>query len=202
MPPPARADLPDAAAPAAKAAEPGDASFVAWTDPAGVDALLRGQDLPASDKDPRGCNFDVPEQSCIPGSAGVNWACRNDCASGCESCASDCRAKLAGCHERACAAEPARCVQACLTTRDRCASQCVAQVAAYEKEVRENYGCKDKRAALEICKRATACLATCDAKKTPDACRAACKKTHAAGCNEHFMQQVDFGNCNAYEDPI
>jgi hypothetical protein len=93
-----------------------------------------------------------------------------------------------------------------LSARDHCAGACAQLVANYVKEVRDNYGCKDKRPALEICKRAVACIAACEQAKTTDgkrdACRAACKKSRAAGCHEGFIQDVDLGNCFAYESPI
>jgi hypothetical protein len=180
-----------------------------------VDALLRGTEAPSSDKDPRSCAFAVPQQSCIPGPEGVDWSCRSDCATTCDRCAEGCRATLASCRApcdggsacaRSCGEEAGRCTQACLSTRDRCASGCPEQVAAYLKELRENYGCKDKRSALEICKRAVGCMAGCDRGKITDdkreACRASCKKSRAAGCNERFLANVDMGDCFAYEDPI
>jgi hypothetical protein len=175
-----------------------------------VDALLRGADSP-SDGDPRSCNFKVPQQSCIPGPEGVDWSCRSDCASECGKCGTDCRTTMGACRSgcatagaacpRGCGQSAGACLDACLRTRDRCATHCSEVVAEYVKEVNGNYGCKDKRPALDICKRAVACVKACP-EKNGDACRAACKKSRAAGCNAHFLENVEFGDCFPYESPI
>jgi hypothetical protein len=204
---PAHAAAPDAALP----------SFTEWTAPAAVDALLRGAILPRGDKDPLSCNFDMPQQSCIPGPDAVMWGCRGECAETCSGCASACIADMTACRaicaggdapcERACGSGAGACLQSCLGARDRCATGvCGKRVAEYQHEVATNYGCKPKRSALDICKRTVACMTACDAPSRSDAqreaCRAACKKTHAPGCNAGFLQNVDMSSCFAYEDPV
>jgi hypothetical protein len=191
------------AAPIARRDEPRDASSdapAAWTDPGGVDALLAGAELPHDPKDPRSCLFAVPTQSCVPGPDAVDWSCRSDCSSDCGACAGNCRETLKACGAaRACGEAAGKCTEECLAARDRCASACPARVEAYLKEVRENYGCKDKRPAVEICKRTHACLAACD---TREACRTACKTSRAAGCNEGFLQNAEVGACDVYAPGI
>jgi hypothetical protein len=140
-------------------------------------------------KDPRSCSFEVPEQSCVPGPEGVDWACRSDCASDCEKCS------------KACAGKPTACVDDCLVKRDRCRGACVKTVQAYLEERRTNYGCKVKQPAAAICKSAVECIEKCG-DKNYDACRAACKATRAAGCNAKFLSFVDTGTCYPFEDGI
>lgn len=140
-------------------------------------------------KDPRSCSFEVPEQSCVPGPEGVDWACRSDCASDCEKCS------------KACAGKPTACVDECLQKRDRCRGTCVKQVAAAREERRTNYGCKAKLSAAEICKSAVACIEKCG-EKGFEACAATCKTTRAAGCNGNFLSYVDARNCFVFEEGI
>jgi hypothetical protein len=210
---------PDAAASAA-ATPPWDGglpSFVSWTDPRAAQALLAGANLPSDTHDPRSCQFEVPEQSCVPGPEGIAWSCKSDCANTCDRCGADCRSKIAACRsechsgatacEDTCGKQAGGCVQGCLDARDRCATgECNKLVADYVEEVRTNYGCKDKRPALEVCKRAVACFAACDQGNPSDekreACRDRCKKTRAVGCNDHFLQVVDTGFCVQFESGI
>ena len=203
---PASAAAPDAALPV----------FTEWTAPSAVDALLRGATMPLGDKDPLSCNFDMPQQSCIPGSDAVMWGCRGECAEACAGCGSTCIAEMTACRakcaggapcERACGGGAGACLHSCLGARDRCATGvCGKRVAEYQREVASNYGCTPKRSALEICKRTVACITACEEPSRPDrqreACRAACKKTHAPGCHAGFLQNVDMSNCFAYEDPV
>jgi hypothetical protein len=143
--------------------------------------------------DPAACRTDVPQQSCVPGPEAFEWSCKSDCAETCEKC-------LAGCRGDAC--------KACLVTRDHCSTgECSRRLAEYTKEIRENYGCKEKRPALDICKRLVACHATCEPPRTADdkrdACRSSCAATRAAGCNAHFLEIVGaFDICAPFESGI
>lgn len=47
-----------------------------WQEPAAVEALLKNAALPEDTKDPRSCSFELPQQSCVPGSASFDWGCR------------------------------------------------------------------------------------------------------------------------------
>lgn len=183
-----------------------------WQEPAAVEALMKNAALPEDTKDPRSCNFELPQQSCVPGSAAFDWGCRVECTRGCDTCAAACRAPLGGCVKacsgeacaRACATTAGTCLSACLGARDTCTGVCVKELAAYEAEVARNYGCKANDTALGICKRTVACMEKCptDPYEKNQACRAGCKAKLAAGCSEGFLQTVDMGTCMPFDSSI
>jgi hypothetical protein len=198
-------------------ADAGVETFVAWTDPAGVRALLRGVAIPDDDKDPRACNFQVPQQSCIPNAEAVEWDCKLECAKTCGECGTGCQSTLAACRapckgdgscETACGQRAGACVQACLGTRDRCyTGECAKRVARYNERWRTNFGCKSKLHPLEICKQTGACVQKCQEKVDPgkapsDACVNACKKKHADGCEQDFVDTATMGACGAFDTGI
>lgn len=200
-----------------RSTDAGTESFVAWTEPAGVRALLRGDPVPEDDKDPRACNFEVPEQSCVPGAEAVEWDCKVGCARTCNDCAAECRAALTTCRgpckgdascETTCGQRTGACVQACLGTRDRCyTGECRRRVAHYNERWRKNFDCKSKLAPLEICNRTSACVEECQRKVDPSkapspACIGACKKKHADGCAQDFLDMATMGACSAFQTGI
>jgi hypothetical protein len=200
---------------AAPVADAGRAPFVAWTDPAAIDALLAGE-APSNDTDdPRSCYFHLPEQSCIPGSANLAWSCQSDCAQQCDRGGAACLKALSPCRG-ACAAGDSACARRCgqvaggciqdaMTVRDRCATaDCAKALADYETDLRTNYGCKDKRTALAICEATVACIAGCNGAKgsSDDAqslCRDRCKRVRARGCDKNFLDMVDLGACGQFD---
>ena len=204
-------------APAARSSAPvadgGAGKVVAsWQEPAAVEALMKNAALPEDTKDPRSCSFELPEQSCVPGSAAYDWGCRYDCTRGCDTCAAACRAPLGACVKacsgeacaRACATTAGTCLSACLGARDTCTGVCVKELAAYEAEVARNYGCKANDTALGICKRTVACMEKCptDPYAKNEACRAGCKAKLAAGCSPHFLGVLDTHSCMPFDSPI
>ena len=205
------------APPAPASTPPAPPSFVAWTEPGGVESLVRGVPMSSDDKDPRSCRFDMPQQSCIPGSDAVLFSCRSECASTCESCDQTCRATLTNCRKAcapgdapcatACATKTGACVQGCLKARDGCATgTCVQVMAAYTAEVMDNFGCKNKkRRPFELCEAASACIRKCqDQTKLTDAqqtaCNVSCKKTHLAGCKDSIASTAESHACVALDD--
>lgn len=200
------AKAPTEPAPAASASA--KAPVASWKEPAAIDELLSKTALPVGKESPRSCYYAVPEQSCIPGSEAFDWSCRSDCGAGCEKCSAACTKPLAGCVSackdegcaRACATTAGACLDACLGERDKCAGQCVKELAAYEKERADNFGCKDKTTrVLDLCKRAVACVEKCP-EKTHDACAQKCKSKHAPGCNANIEGVIDSGMCNTLDD--
>ncbi len=153
-----------------------------------------GIDLPMADDDPRSCTFQVPEQSCIPGPEAVDFGCRSDCGSECTTCKDGCQAKGGA------AAAVTRCHDACLATRDACATKCPQEIAAWEASVRHNHGCKAKKSAFDICTRAFTCVQACkDGDDEHSPCRTRCERIHAAGCDRTFLDDVDLGLCGPYD---
>lgn len=211
--PPIKRAEPLASASSAVVGAPADAAvapFVAWTEPGGVESLLRGVPMSTDVKDPRSCYFDMPEQSCIPGSAAVLFGCRSDCARDCETCDKACRATLSACRKTgsaaSCASTAGACVQGCLETRDGCATgKCAKEVADYEADVRNNFGCKDKkRRPFVLCEAASTCIEKCEGQMLTDAQRVACsdgcKKTHLSGCKEHILSAAETHVCTPLDD--
>lgn len=207
---PETASSPSASAP--RGSVSGAPVIASWQEPAAIEALMKNAALPADPKDPRSCDFEVPEQSCVPGPAAYDWGCRADCAKGCDTCVGACRAPLGACVKactgepcaRACATTAGACLSRCVGARDTCTGVCVKELAAYEAEVARNFGCKANDTTLGICKRAIACTGKCP--ETPyeksEACRAACKTKHAAGCSAHVLGVIDTGSCMAFDSPI
>jgi hypothetical protein len=146
----------------------------------------------------------------------VDWACRSDCAKSCGGCFEGCGNRRIRCRRdcgssgggclASCDAALGGCMQTCLTARDRCGGECVKQVAAYQEEVRTNYGCKDKKPALEICKRTVACIDSCNragvGAAAAEACRDRCKQSRAVGCNGHFLRTVELQVCAEFDTSI
>ena len=99
----------------------------------------------------------------------------------------------------------ARCVQACISKKDRCfTGECATRVANYRKMIDSNYGCKAKLSPLEICDRTVTCFQKCDAIKDNTqglACMSTCKKKHAAGCNDVLLTYLDARNCFVFSGP-
>lgn len=193
----------------------GQESFVAWTDPAGVRALLRGATVPDDVADPRACNFQVPEQSCIPNAEAVEWDCKLGCAKDCGECATTCATTLTTCRgpckgdgacDQRCGQAAGACVQGCLSSRDRCyTGECVKTVARYHEAWRTKFGCKGSGTPFQICERTHTCIDACQDKRDPskapsEACIDACKKKHAVGCEPHFVDNATWGACQTYDN--
>jgi len=141
--------------------------------------------LPRDGKDPRSCDFQVPEQSCIPGTDQDNWGCRSECAKTCDECAKPC--KDAPCQDR------------CLKGRDDCNTKCVQYVADRQKERASNYGCKDRKSRpLDICKRAVACHQKCNFDD--EKCKKGCIATFAPGCSASVTDYIEQDNCFPLDD--
>lgn len=190
---------------------------MAWTDPAGVRALLRGETVPDDVADPRACNFQVPEQSCIPNEQAVEWDCKLGCAKGCGECATACGASLATCRapckgsgacETPCGQAAGACVQSCLASRDRCyTGECAKRLARYHEAWRTKFGCKTSGTPFQICERTHACIDKCQSKTDPskapsEACIDACTKKHAAGCDQGLIDTATWGGCQSYDPSI
>jgi hypothetical protein len=190
--------------------------FTSWIDPAAAEALLRGNAWPREGDDALTCVFESPEQSCIPGSDAVRFGCVQECNSTCVTCGKECTPKLELCRatctkdstksasekhacELACAHETGRCLDGCVTSRDRCRTgECNAEVDKYQKRVSSNYGCKLKANPLAICTKARACLDTCK----DDACEANCLRKHAPGCDQGFQDAVKMSACQVFDTSI
>ena len=190
--------------------------FTSWTDPAAAERLLRGNAWPRQGEDALSCEFETPQQSCVPGSDAIRFGCVLECNRTCETSGKECTAKLDVCRatcakdasrsskekhacELSCASETGRCLDRSVTTRDRCRTgECNAEVAAYEKRVSNNFGCKSKGSLVEICEKARTCMDDCK----DDTCEANCLRKHAPGCDPGFQDAVKMRACQVFDTSI